>query len=339
MFEARTSYSANDPPAPYLHVATEWATNSPKRADAEALVARAALRRRCRRSGSVCRKYYDAKEGHALYQRYMAELVLADKVGFDAVVVNEHHNTAYSMMAAPNLIAAAIIPQIQNAKICVWGTLPNLEYPNRLAEEYAMLDVLSQKRLEIAFPLGTGMEYWAQLAQSVERAPALSRVDRHHPAGLDAGRPDHLLRRLLHLPLPQPLARGPIRSRIRLATSSAPAVRKPSNSPPNSASAIPIDPAELVQKFGVTPSPPDWRRPIAPALKKAAQVFGVDPENQADRDLLVEYFAEAHYSQGRAGAPRKLKENQLFKDIVEFPGGLIRLGDPRRSPWTTAREG
>ena len=106
-------------------------------------------------------KYYDPKRGYELYQRYLAELLLADKVGFDAVVVNEHHNTSYSMMAAPSLIAAAIIPQIKNAKICVWGTPPNLEYPNRLAEEYAMLDVMSQGRLEVAFPLGTGMEYWA----------------------------------------------------------------------------------------------------------------------------------------------------------------------------------
>jgi hypothetical protein len=80
-------------------------------------------------------KYYDPKRGYELYQRYLAELLLADKVGFDAVVVNEHHNTSYSMMAAPSLIAAAIIPQIKNAKICVWGTPPNLEYPNRLAEE------------------------------------------------------------------------------------------------------------------------------------------------------------------------------------------------------------
>jgi alkanesulfonate monooxygenase SsuD/methylene tetrahydromethanopterin reductase-like flavin-dependent oxidoreductase (luciferase family) len=106
-------------------------------------------------------KFYDPKKGAALYKRYLAELVLAEKVGFDAVVVNEHHNTAYSMMAAPNLIAAAIIPQIKHAKICVWGTPPNLEYPNRLAEEYAMLDVMSEGRLEVAFPLGTGMEYWA----------------------------------------------------------------------------------------------------------------------------------------------------------------------------------
>jgi len=106
-------------------------------------------------------RYFDPERGHALYQRYLSELVLADKLGFDAIVVNEHHNTAYSMMPAPNLIAAALIPQIKNAKICVWGTPPNLEYPNRLAEEYAMLDVLSQGRLEVAFPLGTGMEYWA----------------------------------------------------------------------------------------------------------------------------------------------------------------------------------
>jgi alkanesulfonate monooxygenase SsuD/methylene tetrahydromethanopterin reductase-like flavin-dependent oxidoreductase (luciferase family) len=106
-------------------------------------------------------KFYDPKRGHELYERYLSELVLADKLGFDAVIVNEHHNTSYSMMPAPNLIAAAIIPQIKNAKICVWGTPPNLEYPNRLAEEYAMLDVLSQGRLEVAFPLGTGMEYWA----------------------------------------------------------------------------------------------------------------------------------------------------------------------------------
>jgi alkanesulfonate monooxygenase SsuD/methylene tetrahydromethanopterin reductase-like flavin-dependent oxidoreductase (luciferase family) len=106
-------------------------------------------------------KYFDPKRGQALYQRYLSELVLADRLGFDAIVVNEHHNTAYSMMPAPNLIAAALIPQIRNAKICVWGTPPNLEYPNRLAEEYAMLDVLSNGRLEVAFPLGTGMEYWA----------------------------------------------------------------------------------------------------------------------------------------------------------------------------------
>ena len=106
-------------------------------------------------------KYYDPEKGHALYNRYLQELVLADRLGFDAIVINEHHNTVYSMMATPNVIAAAVIPQTKNAKICVWGVPPNFMLPNRLAEEYAILDVMSKGRLEIAFPLGTGMEYWA----------------------------------------------------------------------------------------------------------------------------------------------------------------------------------
>src|SRR5262249_49069070 len=33
--------------------------------------------------------------------------------------------------------------------------------PTRLAEEYAMLDVMSGGRLRVPSPLGTGMEYWA----------------------------------------------------------------------------------------------------------------------------------------------------------------------------------
>ena len=106
-------------------------------------------------------KFYDPEKGHELYQRYFEQLVLADRLGFDAIVLNEHHNTVYGMMATPNVVAAALIPQVQRARICVWGVPPNFMLPNRLAEEYAILDVMSKGRLEIAFPLGTGMEYWS----------------------------------------------------------------------------------------------------------------------------------------------------------------------------------
>src|SRR5262245_16723683 len=106
-------------------------------------------------------KFYDPEKGHELYRQYFEQLVLADRLGFDAIVLNEHHNTVYSMMATPNVDASALIPQVQKARICVWGVPPNFMLPNRLAEEYAILDVLSKGRLEIAFPLGTGMEYWA----------------------------------------------------------------------------------------------------------------------------------------------------------------------------------
>jgi len=103
---------------------------------------------------------YDPKVGHQLYNRYLSEMVLADRLGYDGIVLNEHHNTQYSMNPAPNLTAAALIPQT-TGWVSVFGTPPNLGYPNRLAEEYAMLDVMSGGRLRVAFPLGTGMEYWA----------------------------------------------------------------------------------------------------------------------------------------------------------------------------------
>jgi alkanesulfonate monooxygenase SsuD/methylene tetrahydromethanopterin reductase-like flavin-dependent oxidoreductase (luciferase family) len=103
---------------------------------------------------------FDPAIGHELYQRYWSELLLADRLGYDGILLNEHHNSPYTLNPAPNLTAAAMIPQT-TCRIGVFGTPPNFEYPNRLAEEYAMLDVMSGGRLEIAFPLGTGMEYWA----------------------------------------------------------------------------------------------------------------------------------------------------------------------------------
>jgi alkanesulfonate monooxygenase SsuD/methylene tetrahydromethanopterin reductase-like flavin-dependent oxidoreductase (luciferase family) len=63
-------------------------------------------------------------------------------------------------MPACTIIAAALAVLTKQSKICVFGTPISLTYPHRLAEEYAMLDVMSGGRLECAFPLGTGMEYW-----------------------------------------------------------------------------------------------------------------------------------------------------------------------------------
>lgn len=103
---------------------------------------------------------FDARVGHKLYKDYLDELVLGDEVGFDGLVVNEHHSTYYSLMPSCTVIAAALVARTKRANICVFGTPIALTYPHRLAEEYAMLDVMSGGRLECAFPLGTGMEYW-----------------------------------------------------------------------------------------------------------------------------------------------------------------------------------
>jgi alkanesulfonate monooxygenase SsuD/methylene tetrahydromethanopterin reductase-like flavin-dependent oxidoreductase (luciferase family) len=105
---------------------------------------------------------FDAKKGHALYQRHLRTIRLADQLGFDGICINEHHNTVYSMTPATSLMGAVIATNTtKTPKIMVAGVPVNLTAPNRLAEEYAMLDVMSGGRMEFALPLGTGMEYWS----------------------------------------------------------------------------------------------------------------------------------------------------------------------------------
>ena len=67
--------------------------------------------------------YYDPVKGHELYNRYLDELEYADQLGFDGVCVNEHHQTAYGLMPAPNIIASALIDRTRgmDVKIAVIG--------------------------------------------------------------------------------------------------------------------------------------------------------------------------------------------------------------------------
>ena len=104
---------------------------------------------------------YDPVKGHELYKRHLRTVCLADDLGFDGIAINEHHNMVYSMTPTVSVMAGAIVNATKQARIQVAGVPINLEYPNRVAEEYAMLDVMSGGRMEYAFPLGTGMEYWA----------------------------------------------------------------------------------------------------------------------------------------------------------------------------------
>jgi hypothetical protein len=51
---------------------------------------------------------FDPAKGQELYNRYLDELEFAEKLGFDAICVNEHHQSAYGIMPSPNIIAAAL---------------------------------------------------------------------------------------------------------------------------------------------------------------------------------------------------------------------------------------
>ena len=104
--------------------------------------------------------FYDPKKGAAEYESYLDQLTYAEKLGFDAIGVNEHHQTAYGMMPAPNLIASALIQRTKSIKIAILGrALPIVGNPINIAEEFAMLDVLSKGRIIAGFVRGIGAEY------------------------------------------------------------------------------------------------------------------------------------------------------------------------------------
>jgi alkanesulfonate monooxygenase SsuD/methylene tetrahydromethanopterin reductase-like flavin-dependent oxidoreductase (luciferase family) len=105
---------------------------------------------------------YDPAHGHELYNRYLDELVLADELGFEGVCVNEHHQNAYGTMPSPNLMGAILARQTKRCKIAVIGNaLPLYNPVTRVAEEFAMIDVISGGRLIAGLVVGGGPEYYS----------------------------------------------------------------------------------------------------------------------------------------------------------------------------------
>ena len=105
------------------------------------------------------REVYDPQVGHRAYNDYLDELEYADQLGFDGICVNEHHSNGYGTMPSPNLMAAALARRTSHAKIVVLGNSVILYNPPiRIAEEMAMIDVLSGGRLVAGFPVGTPMD-------------------------------------------------------------------------------------------------------------------------------------------------------------------------------------
>src|SRR5436190_5922561 len=107
-------------------------------------------------------RFYDPIKGHALYNRYFDEIERADKLGWDSVIVNEHHQNAYGTMPSPNIMAAVLTQRVKRCRIGIIGNaLPLHDDPIRVAEEIAMLDVISGGRIISGFVRGTGMEYYS----------------------------------------------------------------------------------------------------------------------------------------------------------------------------------
>ena len=118
-----------------------------------------------------------AKMHESVYSAY-AELMLAARSGFDGVGVTEHSQSSYDVSPNPTLMAMAVAAAAQaeglDVAITVLGrSLAKTREPLKIAEEYALLDVMSGGKLIAGFPVG--LSYDANLNGA---APAIETRER-----------------------------------------------------------------------------------------------------------------------------------------------------------------
>ncbi|HKV54803.1 MAG TPA: LLM class flavin-dependent oxidoreductase, partial [Candidatus Binataceae bacterium] len=107
----------------------------------------------------VPNSFYDPEVGARYYNEYIDEDVYAEEVGFDAIMLNEHHGTPFCMGAVMNVEAAILARVTKKARIVLLGNpLPVLKHPLRMAEELAMIDLISKGRLVPGWVRGAGSE-------------------------------------------------------------------------------------------------------------------------------------------------------------------------------------
>ena len=102
--------------------------------------------------------YFDPDKAHILYNEYHEQYALADDVGFDGIMSNEHHASYWCMKPSVNLDAAVIAKLTKKAKIAILGNVIAINDPIRMAEEIAMLDCYSNGRIISGFVRGTAVE-------------------------------------------------------------------------------------------------------------------------------------------------------------------------------------
>ena len=123
-------------------------------------------------------KYFDPVAGSRLYNEYLEQYIYAEEMGVDGFMLNEHHNAPFCMQAKANIFAAILAAVTKKAKIVMLGNpLPLAENPVRLAEELAMIDMISKGRLVSGFVRGGGQE---QLANGVSPAYNRERFEEAH---------------------------------------------------------------------------------------------------------------------------------------------------------------
>ncbi len=102
---------------------------------------------------------YEPDVGGQAFRSTIERLELVEELGFDWVSFSEHHYSSRILSPSPIVMAAHMAAHLRQIKIAVLGPIISLNNPVRVAEEFAMLDNLTQGRLVVGLLRGTTNEY------------------------------------------------------------------------------------------------------------------------------------------------------------------------------------
>lgn len=90
------------------------------------------------------------------YDEMLDQVEYAEYLGFDTVWLAEHHGSSYGSMPSPQVMAAAVAQRTKHMRIGLAVSILPFDNPVRIAEDYAMVDVISNGRLD--FGVGRGYQ-------------------------------------------------------------------------------------------------------------------------------------------------------------------------------------
>jgi len=86
--------------------------------------------------------------------RELEQMVWTEELGFDSIWLTEHHFIDYGLSVSPAVLAAAAAMRTRRVRIGLAAAILPFHDPVRLAEELAIVDILSEGRLDVGVGRG-----------------------------------------------------------------------------------------------------------------------------------------------------------------------------------------
>jgi len=111
----------------------------------------------------------------AVYESDVSQMLAAEALGYESVWIAEHHFNDYGLCPAPQVLASFLAARTSRLRLGMGVSLLPLHHPIDLAEQLAVLDVVSGGRLDVGIGRGGTLQDYQTFRS--ERADARSRIE------------------------------------------------------------------------------------------------------------------------------------------------------------------